>query len=327
MRFSRHLPAGLFAALLIVAVLAVPAMAQDEDAAEGEEAPPKDVQADKPRVSNLPINFKGMSGLILTTSTKALAPGTVELGPAWRSEQSDDPDYTRTTWAGNAAVGIPGGLEFGLHVPYVETDLYYTERVNEFGQKVRDFRKKNQSDLGSIEGMLKWAFAQQELFLPSFAAGVGFIAPTGDYTQHISQVKSYGLRALLMMGIEINDLFFTDYAFAIMGDGGIVVQDLGVGNDREYEEKHGEVHFGMIFPLHPTNYVELITEYEGLLMRGTTNEEDENSFLGGLRLTTQHINLTFGAMFTMVEARDMDDRLTYIANFSYKLGPPFPMFP
>ena len=129
------------------------------------------------------------------------------------------------------------------------------------------------------------------------------------------------------MGVELNDLFFTDYCPALMADGALVIQDVGVGQDREYEEKHGEIHFGIVMPLAPRNYVTLIGEYEGILMKGITNEEDENSFLGALRFTTQHIHLSAGAQYTFIEARDMDERITYIFALSYKIGPPYPLFP
>jgi len=313
-------------ALCLVLILAVSARAQEEDA-EPVEQVTTDVQEDKPKINNLPQNFKGFTGLLLTTATRTLAPGTVEIGGAYKKEEGTDPDYTRTTRAFNVGVGVPGHVEFALHVPYVETNLFFTERIDEFGLRVRDFERKKSSDFGSIEVAVKWAFAQQSLFLPALAGGLGFIAPTGDYTQRISQVKAYGIKPFVAMGVELNDLFFTDYSPALLADGALVIRDVGVGQDREYEEKHGEVHFGIVMPLCPRNYVTLIGEYEGILMKGTTNEEDENSFLGALRLTTQHIHMSAGAQYTLIEARDMDERITYIISLSYKIGPPYPLFP
>lgn len=325
-------------AALWMLVFTLPVLAQedeeDEDAAaedeaedeDGETPPAPEVQDDKSKINNLPQNFKGMSGLVYTTATRPLDPGTVEVGTTWTQSTSPEPEFTRTTYALNAGVGIPGNFEFGLHVPYVESDLAVGERENEFGARERTFDKENHDGMGSVEGMFKWGYVQPSLFLPIFAVGVGGIAPGDNYDHMVSDVKAWGMRGLVAVGVEINDLFFTDYAFAIMADGQIVIRDLGVSG-RDYEEKSGEVHLGMVFPLHPRNYVTLITEYEGILMRGTTNEEDQNGLLAALRFTTQHINVTAGAEYVAVEVEDMDDQTRFFAQLSYKLGPPKPLFP
>ncbi|MBZ0271246.1 hypothetical protein K8I61_04370 [bacterium] len=322
--------------MFIVAVTVIgtaPAIAQDEGAddektvvIEGDETPARDIQADKPSISNIPHNFRGMSGLVFTMSTRTLNPGTVEIGGAYLGEGNSDPDYTRNTYAFNASVGIPGHIEFGLHVPYVETNLEVFDTIDDFGAPARGFREGDSSGVGSIEGMFKWAFSQQDLFLPSLALGLGFVAPGDDFEQRVGLVKRYGLRTVLAMGIEINDLFFTDYAFAVLADGGMFFGDVQV-DDRDYEEKHGEVHFGMIFPLHPRNFVTLIAEYEGLIMRGTANNDDENSFLGALRFTHNHIAVTAGMQYVLTEATDSDDAMRYVAQLSWKIGKPWPVFP
>jgi len=328
-----------FVCLLGVAwavLFALPAFAQDQQPqgqgqgeviqkTEEKSATPE-VPKEKPKINNLPQNWKGLSGLFFTTSTRTLDPGTVEVGPAWIMENSYKPSFTRTTYAFNAGVGIPNHFEFGLHIPYVQTDLYTTRTIDIFGNPKYNFTKVNQAGIGSVEGLFKWAINQQSLFLPSFAVGLGFIAPSSNYTQGISSVKYFGFKALLCTSLEINDLFFTDYAFAVIADGALVFRDLGFEN-RKYEEKHGEIHMGLVFPLHPRNYLTLITEYEGILLMGTTNANNENSFLGGLRFTTQHINLTAGAQYVLVATKDMRDKYRYVANLTYKLGPPWPLFP
>ncbi len=320
-------------AVLFMAVFCTPGYAQDTpDDEDAQSADPEngdkvlDVQEEKPKVNNLPQNFKGSTGLILTTSTRVQGPGTTELGVAYAMELSATPEYKRTTTAFNGTIGIPGNLEFALHAPYVESNLTYGTRIDFLGQEVREFSRGNHEGMGSVEGLLKWAVYQQSLFLPALAFGVGFIAPGDEYEQNISQVKHFGARFMGALGIEINDLFFTDYAFAFMMDGSLVIQDYGV-DDREYEEKHGETHIGMIFPVLPRNYGMFIFEYEGILLRGTTNNDDENSVMVGARLTTHHINLTGGAQTVLIESNDMEDRTRYFVNFSYKLGPPHPLFP
>lgn len=327
---------GAWGAVVVLAVMmtAAPAWAQDEDedaapaTTEAEPAAPSgpQVQDAKPKVNNLPQNFKGLSGLFFTTSSRTLDPGTVEVGTAYLQQTNPEPEYTRTEYVFNAGVGIPAGFEFGLHIPYVESDLTIGERIDEFGRRERTFGQENHAGVGSVEGMFKWGCAHPSLFLPPFAIGLGGIAPGIAYDDGVSDVKSWGARVLVASGVEINDLFFTEYAFAIMADGQLVLRDLGVSG-RDYEEKSGEVHLGMVFPLHPQNYVTLIVEYEGILMRGTTNEEDRNGIVGALRFTTQHINVTAGAEQVYLEARDMDDETRFFANLSYKLGKPYPLFP
>jgi len=322
-----------FSALVMIFLCVAPTYAQEDDAVSSEESQDSgagdkvlDVKEDKPKVNNLPQNFKGLTGLFFTTSTRVQNPGTTELGMAYLMELSATPEYKRTTYAFNGTIGIPGNLEFALHVPYVESNLNYGTRLDYLGQEVREFSRGDHKGMGSVEGLFKWAAYQQSLFLPAFALGLGFIAPGDEYEQNISQVKYFGARIMGAIGIEINDLFFTDYAFAFMMDGSLILQDVGTA-DRDYEEKHGETHIGMIFPILPRNYGMFIFEYEGILMRGTTNKDDENSVLAGLRFTTHHINLTGGAQTVLVESQDMEDRTRYFVNFSYKLGPPHPLFP
>lgn len=310
--------------LVYCLIVAIPALvyAQDED----EEGPPPapapegvitpDSPEPKPKVNNLPSNMYGLSGLLLTTSTRTLKPGQFEAGIGGSMEESSTPEYYRREVVFLGTVGIPAGFEFGLRVPYVMTNLLIEPRFNDLGVLVRGYGTDEYASVGSIEGMFKWGFVQQQNFLPAFALGLGAIAPGGDYNRRASEVKYYGLKLMLAMGLEINDLPFTDYAFAIMADGVLVGRDMGIDN-QEYEEKHGLVHAGMIFPLLPRNFLELIVEYEGVLMRGTTNEEDTNAVLGSLRFVTNHFNVTAGAQYTFKEDEDFDDTLRYLANFSY----------
>jgi hypothetical protein len=302
--------------LLLPAAFAVAQESQDlekapSDVAQGQVAEPK------PKINNLPFNMYGLSGLMVTTATRTLRPGSFEVGLAGSWEQSTRPVYYDREVDFLAAVGIPGGLEFGLKAPYVMTDLKYALVRNFYTNKVTPtYLQSAASGLGSIEGMLKWGFVQQHQFLPAFAVGVGFIAPGSDYQQGISQVKVYGAKITFAMGLELNDLAFTDYAFAILADGTLVLRDVDV--DRHaYEEKHGLVHGGLIFPLHPRNFLELLIEYEGQLLAGTTNDKDINSIVATLRFVTNHFNVTAGARYNFKQDPAFDNSITYIANFSY----------
>lgn len=308
--------------LTITVVGPLTAAAQDEPEAEDETAPvpegtlTEEEPAPKPKVNNLPFNIYGLSGLMVTTATRTLRPGSFEVGVGGIWEESSTPEYFRREVAFLGTVGIPGGLEFGLRVPYVMTDLLITPRYNSLGVLVRTYENDEIADIGAVEGMLKWGFVQQRNFLPAFALGLGGVAPTGDYNRLTGEVKYYGLKVLLAMGLEINDLPFTDYAFAVLADGVLYLRDAGI-DDQEYEEKSGLVHAGMIFPLHPRNFLELMLEYEGVLMRGTTNDEDSNGILASLRFVTDHFNFTAGAQYTFKEDKDFDDTLRYLATFSY----------
>jgi len=275
-----------------------------------------DIAAPKPKINNLPFNIYGLSGLLVTTGTRTVRPGSFEVGLAGDWLESSTPSYYRREAAFLGAVGIPGGLEFGLRVPYVMSDLKITSRFNNLGVKVNHYSNEANAGLGSIEGMFKWGFVQQKNFLPAFALGIGGVAPDGNYLRGVSEVKYYGAKVLLSMGLELNDLAFTDYAFAILADGVFYFRDAGIDN-RDYEEKSGIVHAGMIFPLHPRNFLELILEYEGELMRGTTNEQDTNAPLRSLRFVTHHFNVTLGAKYTFYEDPDYDDTLSYLGTFSY----------
>ncbi len=313
--FMRYLVTILL--LLSVALCAPLAVfAQEEpEPAEQEDLTEKKPEP-KPKINNLPFNIFGLSGLMVTSSTRTLKPGEFEVGLGGMMEESSEPSYYRREVSFLGTVGIPGGLEFGLRVPYVMTDLLVTARYNNLGVLVRDYETDEVSDIGTVEGMFKWGMIKQYNFLPAFALGVGGMLPTGDYDRGTGDVKNYGLKVMLAMGLEINDLSFTDYAFAIMADGVFVLRDPWI-DDQEYEEKSGMVHAGMIFPLHPRNFLELMTEYEGVLMRGTTNDEDTNSVIGSLRFVTNHFNVSAGASYNFKEDKDYDDTLRYLATFSY----------
>ena len=305
--------------ILLACVLAVfsasPALAQDDDKAAEPEAAPQ--QESKPAKSNLPLNFYGRNGLFFANSTHVLDSLDVEPGVGYIYQSSAEPEYTSHTIAANVAFGLPKRVALHLHIPVVMTDLEYGERINAINVPVRDFSKKSKTDFGSIRGGVTWAFFQQDRFLPGMALDVTFIAPTGDYTQKISDVKYYGFDINFALSLEIIDLFFTDYAFAVFGDASLVLSDMLV-EEQEYEEKHGVVHAGMLFPLHPRNFLNLIFEYEGVLMRGTTNDDDLSGFIGGFRFITNRIGVTAGAEYLITEAGDMDDAFRVIANGSYR---------
>ncbi len=303
-------------ALVICVISALPVIAQDEFEEVPEDVLQAQIAAPKPKVNNLPFNIYGLSGLMLTSSTRTLRPGSFEVGIGGTMEESSKPEYYRRVGMFLGAVGIPGGLEFGFRVPYVMTNLAIEESFTPLGQLRRTFSTEDTTGIGSVEGMFKWGFVQQHNFLPAFAIGLGGIAPSGDYDEGLGDVKYYGAKVMLALSVELNDLAFTDYAFALMGDGTFVIRDAGM-DDRDYEEKSGLMHAGMIFPLHPRNFLELIIEYEGELQRGTTNEEDSNALAPSLRFVTDHFSLTAGAKYTLKEDPAYDETWTWMTTFSY----------
>jgi hypothetical protein len=306
---------GVFLLLLCCCAWSAGAWAQEfesvpDDVMQG------DIAVPKPKINNLPFNIYGLSGLMVTTATRTVRPGSFEVGLGGSWMDSPAPAYYRREAMFLGAVGIPGGLEFGFRVPYVMSDLQITKRLNNLGVLERQYSRQAESSIGSVEGMFKWGFIQQKNFLPAFAMGIGAVAPGGSYDNNVSEVKYFGAKVLLSMGLELNDLAFTDYAFAILADGIFYFRDPGV-DGRNYEEKSGLVHAGMIFPIHPRNFLELLLEYEGELMRGTTNEEDTNAALASLRFVTNHFNVTLGAKYMFIEDPDYDDTLSFLGTFSY----------
>jgi hypothetical protein len=319
----------IYALVLAVIVSAVlPAMVWAQEQEEFEQVPPDVVQgqtaAPKPKINNLPFNMYGLSGLMVTTATRTLDPGSFEVGLGGIYEDSPNPKAQYYRGAGQLmmTVGMPSHFEFGLKVPYVFTDLDVTWRASRARryEMIRFYDRDPVSGLGSIEGMFKWGFVQQKNFLPAFALGFGGVAPGSTYIEGgggTGDVKTYGVKILLAMGLELNDLPFTDYAFAILADGVLYLRDVLI-EDRDYEEKSGLVHAGMIFPLHPRNFLELMLEYEGELMRGTTNEQDINSVLLSLRFVHHHFNVSAGAKYSFKADPDFDDAFSYLGTFSYK---------
>ncbi len=270
----------------------------------------------KPKINNLPFNMYGLTGLMVTTATRTLKPGSFEVGLGGSWEDSLQPAYYRRELAFLGTVGMPAGFEFGLRVPYVMTDLVTIPRFNALGTLVNTYGRSATAGVGSVEGMFKWGFVEQKQFLPAFAVGLGGIAPGTSYSRQLGYVKYYGAKVLLAMGLEVNDLPYTDYAFAILADGELVLRDMGVDN-RNYEEKHGMVHGGMVFPLMPRNFLQLNLEYEGVLMLGTNNNQDTNAILGTLRFVLDHFSGTAGAKYTFKSDPDFGDTLSWVATASY----------
>ena len=325
--------------LIIVVFMVCPAVsfAQEDDAneetddsavtEEKDEKDNKDKKERKPAQSNLPLNFSGRHGLIFTSSTHTPDFKDVEPGFGYIYENSSDPKYYKHTIAANLSIGLPKRVMLYFHIPYIVTDLEYGKRRNALNQVETSYSNKEKNGLGTIEAGFQWAFFMQDKFLPGMAAGITILTPTGDYTQRLSTVKYYGFKVNLAMSLEIIDLFFTEYAFAILADGSFVFRDLGYrgdtsdarfGEDGYYEEKNGEFHLGMLFPLDPRNFTNIILEYDGKYMMGTTHEEDYNGLIFGFRVITDNLGVTVGGEYLINEIEKLDYSWRAIGSLSYR---------
>ena len=304
-RFLAIMSAAMLAS---VGVVHAQSVVPDPDDPYVIEVSPETESTQDERISHLPLAFGGLSGLLVTASTRTVEYLHFAGGIAGEYRfNEDNPGFSIVTGAVNLAFGFPKRCELAVHVPYIIQEFDVPVEVNQPTTPIRQGRAEG---LGDIDVWLKYAILHRIHYLPSLALGVAFIAPSGDFPELAGSVYNYGFRLMFAASVELNDFDFTDYALGAFFEGQLVFRDLF---DGDHEEKSGLINLGMLFPLDNRNYVSLLAEYNGAFHQGWLNDQDTHGFTGGFRFTMKWFGVTLGYSYVVQRASDWDDSHRAIA--------------
>jgi hypothetical protein len=251
---------------------------------------------------NRPINASGLTGLLVTTSPFTLETGAVETGLAVFSENSKRPDYTLTEYAALISVGTGKGTELAVRGSsfHKQSSLSGTE-----------------NGTGDIEAAFKWNFSKskpESPAYPAFAMIIAGIAPTGDEDMGVNRVHNWGARFGLSAG---NDIGWRDHVLSIYVDALMSIQDL---SDDRYRDRYQTLHAGMLLPISKYRNLQLFIEYSAVSGKNVINVDglDYSSFIYGLRLVSERLNLTIGTQFLHKDIEGYENTERIIGMLSVK---------
>ncbi len=251
---------------------------------------------------NRPMNASGLTGLIVTTSPFTLEPGVVETGLAVFSENSKRPDYTLTEYAALISVGTGKGMELAIRGSsfHKQSSLSATE-----------------SGTGDIEAAFKWNFLKSKSespAYPAFAMIIEGIAPTGDQGMGVNRVHNWGSRFGLSAG---NDIGWRDHVLSVYLDALMTIRDL---SDTRYRDRYQTVHAGILLPISKYRNLQLFIEYAAVSGKKVIDVDglDYSSFIYGLRLVSERLNLTIGTQFLRKDLEGYENTERIIGMLSIK---------
>ena len=242
---------------------------------------PTRVPAEELDVINRPVNVSGLSGLLVTTVPFSLEPGAVETGIAVFSENSKRPDYTISEYIATISVGTGKGTEIAVRGSSIS---------------IKSLPDPNKNGAGDTEVSFKWNFSGSEPespALPAVALIITGIAPTGDRELGLNRIQHWGARFGLSAGTEI---VWGDHVLGIYVDALMTLQDL---SDDRYRDRYQTTHAGMLFPISKYGNLQLFMEYAAVNGKDVVNVDglDYTSFIYGLRLVSERVNLSVGTEF------------------------------
>ncbi len=269
---------------------------------------PTALSAAEPEFPRAPQSLSGSTGLLFTQSADTLPPGKVEVGlGSFHERSSKDPGYTAGEVAPMITFGLPGRLELIARTPY----MYRYERADEKRSGLRE---------GSLA--LKWRFLDRnsQLLLPSMAVALAYHFGAGNKTEPFRTVDSWGIEARLIASdiIETYPSVTDIYQFGIYLDGGIFIRDIG----GDFQEKHGRVDLGFLFPLSESREVQLILEGNGTVKSEFLLEESHIGFTAGIRYVTAQIHLTGGIQHRFIKSTSQtesrsSDRFVFLTGYLF----------
>jgi hypothetical protein len=251
---------------------------------------------------NRPMNASGLTGLLVTTSPFTLEPGAVETGIAVFSENSKRPDYTLTEYAALIAVGT--GKETELAVRGCSFHRQSSLSTTENG-------------VGDIEAAFKWNFSKskpESPAYPAFAMIITGIAPTGDQDMGVNRVHNWGARFGLSAG---NDIGWREHILSVYIDALMTIRDL---SDTRYRDRYQTLHAGILLPISKYRNLQLFIEYAVVSGKEVIDVDglDYSSFIYGLRLVSERLNLTIGTQFLHKDMEGFENTERIIGMLSVK---------
>ncbi len=246
------------------------------------------------------ITTRGHSGLLFTKGGTSVAQGQYFIGLS--------PDYfdrdiaggqseSKTTIPLHVTYGFPHDIEFAGHLSYVSRD-----------------NSTSDSDISDLGLSVKWSFLQEEgMSFPSLAVGLSTRFSLGDIQKGTSDIDEYSF-TIFLSGTALIDLGATaDYAMAIYGEGGAVLNDLG----NDFEEKHGTYSVGVLLPIPPYSDLGFILEFGGTINKGIKSNDDIVRLAPALRVNYGSFSFTGGVSWVSPETSGEDSYLNYVLSAVY----------
>lgn len=257
-------------------------------------------------VVNHPVNLSGLTGLLFTTAPYTLNSGTVEVGAAIVSENSNIPDYANINFPVSISVGLPHNAELALRSSYYQ--------IKEGPMSNAPVERKTDD----LQLLYKWNFLppKEDSIRPSFAFILGGSMPTENTSNNIriSSVEHWAVQSGLSAGTEIT---WREHILGIYADAQAIGQDLTQKNLSDF---YGVYNAGLLLPISKYQNLQMFAEYS--LVDGkkqlTLVSGDYSALTYGLRLVSDRFNLTIGTQFLHKQNSGFSDTAKFIAMMSVK---------
>jgi hypothetical protein len=247
---------------------------------------------------NRPINTNGLTGLLYTTTPYTLAPGVIETGFAFISEDSAIPPYTLNEYPVVIAAGIGHDMELAVRSTY-------------FSEQTGTSSIQRSRGSGNLEVLYKWTIKPQQEYsaMPAVALLFTAILPSKDNMSGFAQVKNWGAHIGISAGSEIS---WEEHIFGIYADATMALQDL---SNSRYRDRYGSMNAGILLPISKQRNLQLFLEYgfvggKDIVVGGKNGKDpqignevvnvyglDSSAITYGLRMVSERVNLTIGTQF------------------------------
>jgi len=244
------------------------------------------LHAEELEMVNRPINTNGLTGLLYTTTPYTLAPGAIEAGLAFISEDSAIPDSTLNEYSVVLAAGIGHDMELAVKSTYFRRQIGPTSSQTSRGSS-------------NAEVLYKWNFKPQQEYsaMPGVAFLLTAIFPPDDNKSEFNQVKNWGARIGFSAGSEIS---WEEHIFGIYADASMVYRDMSNSLNKD---RYGALNAGILLPISKQRNLQLFLEYGFVGGKDVVNVYglDYTAITYGLRMVSERVNLTIGTQFVHKE--------------------------
>lgn len=239
-------------------------------------------------------NVHGLTGLLTMNLPYTMGPGaTLVVSGSYEGAEPGLYESAMSTM-GALRIGFSENVELAVKAKMFQVDPVVGE---------------NETGVGDTEAMIKWKFRSQNENLPAMAIGLGAIIPTAEESKGFQEVENWGGKISVTAAAEVS--VFEDSYIGLYAEAQAVVIDK-FGNDTAYTDKYGIINLGIAFPISDDNALVFFTEYNQVVKKDTALhlEQDYTAITPGLRLATDHFNLTVGLQSIENEVVTADDSRT-----------------
>ena len=254
-------------------------------------------------VINRPVNVRGLTGFLVTTSPYTMPAGSFEISLGALSEQSNRPDFSLNQMPSLACTyGWSRVSELSFKTSYVHTS---------FGQE-RQARGAGDVDLSWKMNVYRPAESGSTPAVSVFFTGM--LPLTNKSETSIGGVNHWGAKLGVSAGRELS---WGEQVIAISADAQVILRDL---NDDRFRDRYSEVNIGLLLPISKSRNLQVIAEY-GIVNgvdKETVDMVDHTALAFGLRLVTEKFNMTIGSQFLRKRSEGYDDSSRIIGTTSLK---------